>query len=104
MDKAEWDNLSDRHKLIKNLRALADAPGHMATIISQAADELEMAWQEISCLMPEDGSVAAVKARADGNADTCREMFKRMEEIRDTANAALRMDWFINGPGQSTRD
>jgi len=100
MERAGWDKLSDRQKLIKNLRALADAPGHTATIISQAADELEMAWQEMSCLVPEDGPVAAVKARADGNADTCREMFKRMEAIRDAANAALRMEWLIDDPGQ----
>lgn len=39
-----YESLDRRNKLLADLRALADAPGHTATIVSLAADELEMAW------------------------------------------------------------
>lgn len=84
-----------RHNLLRDLRAMSDGSGHTETIISAAADELEAAWRQLSALTPEDGSVAAVKNRADDNGNTCREMMGRMRSIRDAADAALRMDWLI---------
>ena len=41
---AAYRSLGRQEKLLADLRALADGPGHTCTIISIAADELEMVW------------------------------------------------------------
>jgi hypothetical protein len=41
---ASYRLLDRRGKLLADLRALADGPGHTCTIISIAADELAMVW------------------------------------------------------------
>lgn len=46
-EQAPYDKLDCRGKMIADLRAMADGPGHEATIISSAADELEMTWAEL---------------------------------------------------------
>lgn len=42
--RAWYERLDRRGRLIADLRAMSDYPGHSANIISIAADELEMAW------------------------------------------------------------
>ena len=53
-------------------------------------------------LRPEDGSIAALQHRADGNADSCREFVKALQRIievtsepmvRQIAENAVRMSW-----------
>ncbi len=44
--RAAYASLDRRGKLIADLRAMADAPGKAATIISAAADEIEMLSQQ----------------------------------------------------------
>jgi hypothetical protein len=39
--------------------------------------------------------------RADDNGETCRQMFRRMEVIREAASAAIRMEWLLPGRGPS---
>lgn len=40
----KYENLDARGKLLADLRALADGPGHSQRIICDAADALEMFW------------------------------------------------------------
>lgn len=40
--KQHYNSLDRRGKMLADLRALADAPGHTANIISAAADEIEL--------------------------------------------------------------
>lgn len=40
----KYEDLDKRGRLLADLRALADGPGHSQRIIGDAADELEMIW------------------------------------------------------------
>jgi len=92
--------LEQRALLLLNLRTIARDVGGTGRIAGQAADELEAAWGELDALEPEDGSVAAVKHRADGNAESCKEFTLRLQRIRHAADEALRMPWLIERPGK----
>jgi hypothetical protein len=72
------------------------------------ADTLRMeAWalRQAAALSPEDGSVSALRDRADGNADTCIQAFKALRiiqenatdpAIRQVAADTLRMSWLTD--------
>lgn len=75
-------------------------PDQLETIDWQIARALVAEFQ----LRPEDGSIAALQARADGNAVTCRQLMNALLAIRlitaeaktlEIADDAIKMKWLM---------
>jgi hypothetical protein len=92
-------SIEQRSLLLANLRAIGNGEGGTANICKQAAEQLLEAWKQLDCLEPEDGSVAAVKYRAESNGLSCKEFADRFAKIKMMADEALRMPWLIDKTG-----
>jgi hypothetical protein len=71
----------------------ADAVAHMEKAARRLHTIAVSAITATSGLRPEDGSIAALQDRADGNGRSCKEFSDSLQRIRDEASRVLGMPW-----------